>query len=145
MKQKKIAILAICIVCVVAIVGGVYGIEKNKEADSEKVKGGEGTGMFEYPKPGKISISQEGKDTIEITDEKVIENIVSQCTVSWNTVSVPAGESAKIWLDFHNGRAVLGISEDGKYAAIGNSKQAALEFEMPEKLYSYICKVGKMQ
>ncbi len=145
MKQKRLAILAVCIVCVVAIVGGVYGIEKNKEADSERVKGGEGTGMFEYPKPEKISISQEGKDTIEIKDEKIIANIVSQCSISWEIANVPQGEHAEIWVDFHNGRAMLGISEDGTYAAIGNSRQTPLEFKMPKALYEYICKEGNIQ
>ncbi len=82
-------------------------------------------------------------DSFEITDDEVINNIVSKCNkASYNTIINPTNSLCGMWIDFHNG-LIIGIYEDTYYGYVGHSIEDistgnSFDTSLPKKLVNLI-------
>lgn len=86
-------------------------------------KGGQDTGMFEYPNQEKITITYNG-DIIQVTNKDQIQEMIHLCKeYDWkerDSVSYTK-EDCTIWVDFNTDRAVIGLVPDSLDGFLNNS------------------------
>lgn len=131
----KIKMGIILIIIVSFLIVSMTGCQKIQQR-----KGGEGTGMFDFPEVSTITISTKEGKTVKISDPKIIKEIQSLCRKesTWSEVEEMKDKTCDIWVDFNNTRAVIGMCSDGSYGNLQNKKQTKVNIIIGKELYYYI-------
>ena len=139
MKKNKIVLIAIIIFLIISF-ALIYLFFNN---DSKNAKGGEGTGMFEFPNSKSITIIK-NDITFEITDSAQKQEIIKICKdKNWGTPTSRSSlqsnsDDNSISINFNTGRAKIKLNSDDKIAVLNDSIVA-----QATDLYDYIIKITK--
>ena len=138
-KKRVLYISVLIVICIIVL--GVFCIATSKP------KGGVGTGMFEFPKTSKITLSTKYGKIVNITDDKTIREIQKLCKDDNAFTELDDTKtnnlSCDIWIDFNNSRTVIGMCSNGAYGNLGNKKEAHVNLIINNELYNFIIKLLK--
>ncbi|MDF2944879.1 MAG: hypothetical protein K0S01_3737 [Herbinix sp.] len=129
-------LITICIISVSIILINAY-----------EPKGGEGTGMFEFPAVSIITLSTDNGKLVDITDVSTIHKIQDLCKA--DNAFIEINETLKnkwtcdIWVDFNNTRTVIGMCSKGAYGNLELEKTKNVNLIISKELYDYIIKLLK--
>ncbi len=139
-----IKIRVLCISVLIAICIITFGFIFMK---ANRPKGGEGTGMFEFPSVSKITLSTVDGKIVNITDINTIQEIQELCkkdNAFEELVDTQLNNwSCDIWIDFNNTRTVIGMCSNGAYGNLGHEKETNVNFIIDKELYDYLIELLK--